>query len=73
MDPTPEQVAAAIATLEAFEHAQHPVAAPAEPVKLSEVIPAEIIDSQPIIVEPITAAPVDPYVARSLKDSPNGF
>ena len=30
-DPTPAEVAAAIATLEAFEHAQHPVAAPVEP------------------------------------------
>ena len=32
-DPTSEEVAAAIATLQVFEAAQHPVAAPVEPVK----------------------------------------
>ena len=70
-DPTPAEVAAAIATLEAFEHAQHPVAAPVEPVKPGEepaVVAAEVIP-------PPEAAPVaiDPYLARSVKSSPNGF
>lgn len=76
-DPTAAEVAAAIATLEAFEHAQHPVAAPVEPVKPA-VVAAEVIpppEAAPAPVALISAAPVaiDPYLARSVKSSPNGF
>ena len=73
-DPTAAEVAAAIATLQAFEHAR-------EVATESPVLPAPAALESPVVssesaVEPITAAapaPVDPYLARSVKSSPNGF
>ena len=86
-DPTAAEVAAAIATLQAFEAAQHPVAAPVEPVKSSEEATETAAETEhvteqaaashvPVVSEPVSpAAPVaiDPYLARSVKSSPNGF
>jgi hypothetical protein len=69
-DPTPEEVAAAIATLTAFEHAQHPL------VEVAPVTPSEVIlppPAAPAVLAPIHEAPVDSYLARSVKSSPNGF
>jgi hypothetical protein len=76
VDPTPEEVAAAIETLKAFEtslHTPHPVAAPVEPGKPSEVIPPP--PAAPAAEAPTPEAPakVDPYLAKSVKSSPNGF
>lgn len=89
-DPTPDEVAAAIATLQAFEHAREShvdVAAPAEPVKPSEVILPP--PSAPAVVAPTLEAlladtgtatgfkslgpPYRDYAADSVKASPNGF
>ena len=74
-DPTPAEVAAAIATLQAFEAAQHPVAAPVEPVKSSTEPAAQVEQPAAAAVAEATSAPaaLDPYLARSVKSSPNGF
>ena len=74
-DPTSEEVAAAIATLQAFEAAQHPVAAPVEPVKSSTEPAAQVEQPAAAAVAEATSAPaaIDPYLARSVKSSPNGF
>ena len=68
-DPTAAEVAAAIATLEAFEHAQHPVAAPVEPSE-EPAVPVEV---HAAVVPEEVPAKIDPYLARSVKSSPNGF
>ena len=76
-DPTAAEVAAAIATLEAFEHAR-------EVATESPVLPAPAALESPVVssesaVEPVVAAApapvvaIDPYLARSVKSSPNGF
>ena len=54
------------------------VAAPATTVAAATVIvaPTSIAAPTPVIVAPAPAAPaapVDPYLARSVKSSPNGF
>jgi hypothetical protein len=61
------------------------VAAPVEPVKPSEeatetaaetehVLEQATASHVPVVSEPVSpAAPVDPYLARSVKSSPNGF
>ncbi len=85
-DPTAAEVAAAIATLQAFEAAQHPVAAPVEPVKpstepaLAEEIPTPIVFAAAAntpastgAAPTVTSVAIDPYLARSVKSSPNGF
>ena len=69
-DPTSEEVAAAIATLQAFEHAQETAA---ETEHVTEQATASHV---PVVSEPVSpAAPVaiDPYLARSVKSSSNGF
>jgi hypothetical protein len=75
-DPTAAEVAAAIATLQAFEHAR-------EVATESPVLPAPAALESPFVlsesaVEPVVAAApapaaIDPYLARSVKSSPNGF
>ena len=75
-DPTAAEVAAAIATLQAFEAAQHPVAAPVEPVKSVESPTTSSAPSEPVPAAkpvPSLVEAVDPYLARSVKSSPNGF
>jgi hypothetical protein len=72
-DPTPDEVAAAIATLQAFEHAREvAVAASTQPqVASSEAV--AVAQAVAVLASPVAVVAVDPYVARSLKDSPNGF
>ena len=74
-DPTAAEVAAAIATLQAFEHAretaiaestQPQVESPTTSSAPSEPAPA----AKPV---PSLVEAVDPYLARSVKSSPNGF
>lgn len=95
-DPTAAEVAAAIATLQAFEAAREMHvggAVPVEPVMPSEspavAAEAPVVEpsapSAPVIestsaadvvasdTETSVAPAVDPYVARSVKSSPNGF
>ena len=74
-DPTPEEVRAALAILAAAETAResHVESTPAAP----EPAPLEsaVVSSEPT-AEPVVAAPpvsIDPYLARSVKSSPNGF
>ena len=74
-DPTAAEVAAAIATLQAFEHAQHP-AETVEPVKSVESPTTSSAPSEPVPAAkpvPSLVEAVDPYLARSVKSSPNGF
>jgi hypothetical protein len=88
-DPTADEVHAALAVLAAAEAAREAhvlVAAPVEPVMPSEsapVAPAAVDPAPQVVSAPAPAvaaaiagspaAPVDPYVARSVKSSPNGF
>lgn len=73
-DPTAAEVAAAIATLQAFEKAHEGATeTAAETEHVTEQATASHV---PVASEPVSpAAPVaiDPYLARSVKSSPNGF
>ena len=67
-DPTPEEVYAALAVLAAAETAREKAA---ETEHVTEQATASHV---PVASEPVSpAAPVDPYLARSVKSSPNGF
>ena len=66
-DPTAAEVAAAIATLQAFEHAR-------EVATESPVLPAPAALESPVVAAaPAPVVAIDPYLARSVKSSPNGF
>ena len=84
-DPTPEQVHAALAVLAAAETAREKAAetehvteqatASHVPVASEPVSPAAPVDLAAAVPEATSAPPVsiDPYLARSVKSSPNGF
>ena len=86
-DPTPEEVRAALAILAAAETARESHvygAAPVEPVKPSEPFAepnaaqveqpaAAVVVAEATSAPTLPAAPIDPYLARSVKSSPNGF
>ena len=74
-DPTPEEVYAALAVLAAAEVAResHVGSTPAAP---EPAPPVSAVVSSESTAEPIVAAlpiSIDPYLARSVKSSPNGF
>ena len=79
-DPTPEQVHAALAVLAAAEAARETERATASHVSVdSEPVESPTTSSAPSETAP-AAKPVpslveavDPYLARSVKSSPNGF
>jgi hypothetical protein len=67
-EPTPDQVHAALAVLAAAEAARE-ATIPVAPA----VVPEPVVVTAPVVhvAEPVAA--VDPYLARSVKASPNGF
>ncbi len=67
-DPTAAEVAAAIATLQAFEHARE--VATESPAQAEPHAAASVAEAASAPVHPTA---VDPYLARSVKSSPNGF
>ena len=72
-DPTPAEVAAAIATLEAFEKA-HEIPALAEEIPTPTLsAAAAVIPASTGAAPPAAPVAIDPYLARSVKSSPNGF
>ena len=74
-DPTPAEVHAALAILAAAETAREVAAAHVTPPVQAEDPAAADASQTASVLAAVTVAPVvvDPYVARSLKDSPNGF
>ena len=72
MDPSADEVAQDIATLQAFEHAREAAVAASTQPQVAEHA-AAVEAAITVLAAPVVVVAIDPYLARSVKSSPNGF